>query len=372
MEEACDCIQLCTLQFFAHYLIALYYVPSCYAGEWPRHAPALMHFLLVNHYLESGGYYPIGGGSEIPLLLIPVIERAGGRVMVRAPVREIVMDESGQRVVGVAVQKGDKNITIRAPLVISNAGMNNTCRLLPQSVAVKHGLTKPLKEVGTSVSCVQVFVGLKGTAEELELPKGQNIWLWKNSDIAKVEDVFKDMNTNFDNFPLSFISFPSTKDPEWDSKYPGKTTCLAISCGNFSWFTDWDGTVTNKRGKDYEALKKDIGRVLWNDVVQMYPQLEDKVEYFDVATPLSYQYYLGGQLGEIYGLNHSVSRFDPEVLAALRPETPIAGLYLTGQDVATCGLVGSMLGGVLSTSAILKSNVLMDMMELRKKMKKRS
>ena len=348
------------------------HVPSCYAGEWPRHAPALMHFLLVNHYLGAGGYYPIGGGSEIPLLLIPGIERAGGRVMVRAPVKEIVMDESGQRAVGVAVQKGDKKIIINAPLVISNAGMNNTCRLLPQSVAVKHSLKKSLREVGTSVSCVQVFVGLKGTAEELELPKGQNIWLWKNSDIAKVEDVFKEMNTNFDNFPLSFISFPSTKDPEWDSRYPGKTTCLAISGGNFSWFTDWDGTVTNKRGKDYEALKKDIGRVLWNDVVQMYPQLEDKVEYFDVATPLSYQYYLGGQFGEIYGLNHSVSRFDPEVLATLRPETPIAGLYLTGQDVATCGLVGGMLGGVLCTSAILKRNVLMDMMELRKKMKKAS
>lgn len=348
------------------------FVPSCYAGEWPRHAPALMQFLLANHYLGAGAYYPIGGGSEIPLVLIPVIERAGGKVLVRAPVKEILMDESGQRAVGVIVQKGDKNIPIHAPMVISNAGMNNTCRMLSQSVAVKHGLMAPVKEVGTSVSCVQVFVGLKGTADELELPKGQNIWLWKSSNIAKVEDVFKEMDTNFDNFPLSFISFPSTKDPEWDLKYPGKTTCLAISCGNFNWFTDWDGTVTNKRGKDYEALKKDIGRVLWNDVIQMYPQLEDKVEYFDVATPLSYQYYLGGQAGEIYGLNHSISRFNPEVLATLRPETSIAGLYLTGQDVATCGLVGSMLGGLLTTSAILKRNVLMDMMELRKKMKKQS
>lgn len=42
-----------------------------------------MHASLINHFLY-GGAYPVGGASEIALNIIPVIERAGGKVLVRA------------------------------------------------------------------------------------------------------------------------------------------------------------------------------------------------------------------------------------------------------------------------------------------------
>ena len=32
----------------------------------------------------------------------------------------------------------------------------------------------------------------------------------------------------------------------------------------------------------------------------------------------------------------------------LKPKTEINGLYLTGQDVMTCGVVGAMVGGLLT------------------------
>jgi hypothetical protein len=43
-------------------------------------------FQVHRHFLESGGYYPVGGASEIAFNLIPVIESAGGKVLVRANV----------------------------------------------------------------------------------------------------------------------------------------------------------------------------------------------------------------------------------------------------------------------------------------------
>jgi all-trans-retinol 13,14-reductase len=41
----------------------------------------------------------------------------------------------------------------------------------------------------------------------------------------------------------------------------------------------------------------------------------------------------------------------------LRPRTPIEGLYLTGQDVAACGIMGALSGAVTTASTILRRNL---------------
>lgn len=43
----------------------------------------MMHALLLNHFAYASSY-PVGGASEIAMHIIPVIERSGGRVLVRA------------------------------------------------------------------------------------------------------------------------------------------------------------------------------------------------------------------------------------------------------------------------------------------------
>ena len=44
------------------------------------------------HFAKSGTYFPVNGASEIPLSIIPTIERMGGVVLVRAEVKDIVME----------------------------------------------------------------------------------------------------------------------------------------------------------------------------------------------------------------------------------------------------------------------------------------
>ena len=44
------------------------------------------------HFAKSGTYFPVNGASEIPLSIIPTIERMGGRVLVKAEVKDIVME----------------------------------------------------------------------------------------------------------------------------------------------------------------------------------------------------------------------------------------------------------------------------------------
>lgn len=46
-----------------------------------------------------------------------------------------------------------------------------------------------------------------------------------------------------------------------------------------------------------------------------------------------------------------------------------AGLYLTGQDVCSCGFTGALYGGLLCASAVLQRNVMNDLVALHKQIK---
>ena len=82
--------------------------------------PAKSHFVMqamLNKHFSNGGFYPIGGASEIAFNMIPVIERSGGKVLVQADVKEILIKDG--KAVGVRVLKGTEEHIIAASVVIS-------------------------------------------------------------------------------------------------------------------------------------------------------------------------------------------------------------------------------------------------------------
>ena len=67
-----------------------------------------------------------------------------------------------------------------------------------------------------------------------------------------------------------------------------------------------------------------------------------------------------------------MDRFSPRAALKLRPDTSIPGLYLTGQDILSCGFAGAMSSGVITASAVLKRNLFADMSRLKKELKKKA
>ena len=124
------------------------------------------------------------------------------------------------------------------------------------------------------------------------------------------------------------------------------------------------------RGDDYNSFKMEMGHWLWQSLCILYSHFEDKLEYLEVGTSLSFQHYLESYGGAGYGLDHTVYQFDPYVQTELRPETPVSSLYLTGQDVFCDGFAGAMFGGVFCASAILQRNLLIELLKLKKVWKK--
>ncbi len=56
-----------------------------------------MHSLILCHYL-NGAWYPKGGASEIAYHMIPIIEKSGGAVLVRAPVNRILLNDAKEAI----------------------------------------------------------------------------------------------------------------------------------------------------------------------------------------------------------------------------------------------------------------------------------
>lgn len=265
------------------------------------------------------------------------------------------------------------DIDIFAPVVVSGAGLYNTYEyLLPREVSPFPSLKSRTCGIQHGWAGLMVFIGLKGSKETLGL-KASNLWAFTSNDLDKSFRNFVDTDAEEagqQDIPLMFISFPSTKDPEWEKRFEDKSTCEIVTLVPYKWFEQWENGRVMKRGADYEELKQRIGRRMWEQTCNLLPHLRDKVEYFDVGSPVTNKYYIGSPRGEIYGIDHNKDRFSPETVAALRPDTPISGLYLTGQDILSCGFGGAMFGGLLSASAVLNRNLMSDMMELKARSKK--
>jgi all-trans-retinol 13,14-reductase len=85
------------------------------------------------------------------------------------------------------------------------------------------------------------------------------------------------------------------------------------------------------------------------------PSVAGHIVYTELSTPVSTQHFMNYGHGEIYGIASTPARFLERGIGA---RTPIRGLYLTGQDVASLGVDGAMFRGVISASAALGKNLL--------------
>ncbi|HET8731070.1 MAG TPA: NAD(P)/FAD-dependent oxidoreductase [Moraxellaceae bacterium] len=316
-------------------------------GQWgdmglpPAQSSFIIHALIARHYL-FGGFYPVGGSWKIAETIIPRIQANGGEVFTYARVKEIIVEDGKAR--GLLMEDGTR---IEAPCVISSAGVMNTFqRLLPESVVRAKGYDRQLKTVTPSSGHIGLYIGLKGTAEELGLPR-TNFWIYPSADYEG--DVRRFEQDRTAPVPVVYVSFPSAKDPDYQRRHPGTATIEVVAPAPFEWFEKWSNSVWGKRGDDYEALKAELGDRVLDVMYEKLPQLRGKIDYCEVSTPLSTQYFNAYARGELYGLNHDPQRFAQDWLT---PRTRIPGLWLTGQDIVSCGVVGAMMGGVLTAQAI--------------------
>ncbi len=306
------------------------------------------HALIAEHYRE-GAWYPVGGSEAITASIVKVIEQAGGSCRVNHTVAEILMENGRAVGVRVAIKKGrgGSEEVFRAPVVISDAGARATFgSLLPPDAAP--GMRQAITAAPAGVGSISLYLGLRESPASFGF-KGENHWYFDDFDhdamVANAGSLLAGRATN------AYLSFPSLKDPS-------ATTHTAEVLGTLDprVFAEWRHTRWQRRGDDYEALKERLGQALIDVVERHHPGFRDLIAYHEVATPLTIETFHGYASGGFGDLAGTPQRFAQRLVPA---RTGVPGLFVTGADACSVGLVGALMGGVFAAGSALGSTGVM-------------
>jgi all-trans-retinol 13,14-reductase len=79
------------------------------------------------------------------------------------------------------------------------------------------------------------------------------------------------------------------------------------------------------------------------------PELRSMVAFVELSTPVSTEHFTRAPRGAIYGIEPTPERYANRYL---RPRTPLEGLFLSGADMASVGVMGAFVGGLLCAAAM--------------------
>lgn len=319
------------------------------ASQWgdyglpPAKSAFCVHALIVTHYF-GGAYYPEGGARSIAESAAATIREAGGEVLVNHEVQRILVENG--RAVGVEarrnVGKGGETVRFHAPVIVSDAGAANTyTKLLPPGVDIpfRAKLDELTREGNTAAS---VYIGFKRDPRELGF-RGENHWIFDSFDHDAALVHSGDLLDG--KAHTCYLSFPSLKNP-------GATRHTAEIIGPLPYnaVVRFRDQPWRRRGAEYAALKEQIAEAMIALVERYFPGFRDLIEFHEVSTPLSVEHFTAHPGGGIYGLASTPERFRQ---AWLGPKTHVPGLYLTGADACSLGIMGALMGAVATASHLV-------------------
>ncbi len=323
------------------------------ASQWgdyglpPSRSAFAVHAMIVGHYL-NGAWFPEGGAGRIARSFERGIEARGGSVRVCQEVTAIVVERG--RAVGVRAldRRGVEPLEVeyKAPVVISDAGARMTYeRLLPTDGAIGEKSAKLrsfISGLEGGSSAVTLYLSLKEPVSTIGI-EGENFWINTDGDQDSLDIQGRGI---LEGRPSHiYVSFPSAKSGE--KRFH---TAEIISFIDDTAFAAWKGKPTGNRGSDYSALKEKIADGLVDLAETAIPGLKALVSYRELSTPLTVEHYTSHDRGRFYGLPALPRRYEKDLLG---PITPIKGLYLSGSDAGSLGIVGSLMGGVAAASKAL-------------------
>ncbi|MCE7884839.1 MAG: NAD(P)/FAD-dependent oxidoreductase [Actinobacteria bacterium ATB1] len=325
-------------------------------GVGPARAAALIHALVVMHYMK-GAYYPEGGGQLLSDTLADCIRDRGGEVFLQTPVESVIVEGGQARGVTLRpptpLRERGVPTEIRAPVVLSNADLKRTVLSL---VGREHfpadfvGRIEALR-MGPPLAIAYVVIDRDLAAEG---HPNANAFIVAGDDADAEYEAIASGEMLDD--PTVFISFASLKDPTNTRLCrPGQTNLeiMALTPGDHAYWGLERGPVAGERYRTndvYRRRKQEIVDMLVDRAETVIPGLRDSLVHLEGATAITHERFVRSSGGTSYGFEVT-----PDQLLDRRPApvSPLPGLYFTGQGITTGhGIASCMAGGVMSAGAI--------------------
>ena len=88
-------------------------------------------------------------------------------------------------------------------------------------------------------------------------------------------------------------------------------------------------------------------------IERVFPGFSDSVADFPASTPLTYLDYTGTANGSMYGIAKDINA---GAGSRISYRTKVPNLFLTGQNINSHGLLGTMVGTIVTCSAFVPSD----------------
>lgn len=305
-----------------------------YAAEKDK-TPFSQHAFIMDFYNQSA-YRIVGGSDIIATSLCRTIKLFGGSVLPRHKVTKIVCDD--RQATGVEVNY-DKFIP--ADIVIADIHPARVMELLDTKL-IRPAFRNRMSSIKNTTS---------GFSVHIKFNPGTVPYLNSNFYSFSTDSPWNCENYTDSEWPKGYLYMHlcHTENPEFAS------SGVILSYMNMEDVALWKDTTVGKRGRDYEMFKQSKAETLISVVEHDFPGLRDSIESIYTATPLTYRDYTGTENGSMYGVAKDIT-----LGAACRVphKTKVPNLLLTGQNINSHGMLGVLVGSIVTCSELLSSETI--------------
>ncbi|MGN1215077.1 MAG: phytoene desaturase family protein [Candidatus Cryptobacteroides sp.] len=307
---------------------------SLYAAERGR-TPFSQHAFIMDFYNQSS--FRIAGGSDaIAKSLIAGIRGMGGEVLTRKKVVRINCDS----IRATSVETSDECL-YKADYIVSTIHPARLMELLDTRL-IRPAFRSRISSIPQTSGVFALYLKFKdGTLPYMNT----NFFGYAGSSPWGCE------SHTFDQWPKGYLYMHHCHkpDPQWAE------AGVVLSYMSMEDVARWKGTPAGRRGEEYAEFKRIHAEKLMARVEKDCPGFIPAVDSYWTSTPLTYQDYTGTEGGSIYGVAKDISL---GVAGRVPYRTKIPNLLLAGQNTNSHGILGVMVGTILTCGNIVGEDVL--------------
>lgn len=305
-----------------------------YAAEKDK-TPFSQHAFIMDFYNQSA-YRVVGGSDHIALSLSETVKKYGGTVHTNSKITKIVCDE--HKAIGVVINNDE---FLSADLVIADIHPARVMEMLDTKL-IRPAFRNRINGLKNTTAGFSLYLKFK----ESKVPYlNSNYYSFTNGSPWGCE------NYTPASWPMGYLymHFCNEAEPRFAS------SGVILSYMNMSDVEQWAGTTIGHRGEDYESFKNKKAEILINAVEKEFPGFKDCIDSYFTATPLTYFDYTGTQDGSMYGVAKDIT-----LGAACRVphKTKVPNLLLTGQNINSHGMLGVLVGSIVTCSELLTAETI--------------
>lgn len=305
-------------------VVRLLMEPITYANGSTLEDPAITYGIVFSNFMSKGVFIYEGGTEDLIGKMQSELKKNNVDIRINCPVEKINVENGRVKSVDVGGR------TIETSCVISNSNLRSTIFNLVGEQYFDSGFVDQAREVRLNNSSTQVYMAVK-PGVEIDESCGDLFFT------STAEEFRTDLLLSRDITSRTFsFYYPRTRPESKHERY------AIVSSTNANW-SDW----ANLTDEEYAASKQDLVETTLDALDKYLPDIRNKVEHAEAATPRTFNHYTMHELGASFG-----TKFEGLAVSRALPEQ-VPGLYHAGSvGIIMSGWLGAINYGVIVANEV--------------------